>query len=377
MEKIKSIDNNNNKKITENFFKKIVELENIHQKNKLIGGFNDKKVIEDLATLYKNCVEYYHNKSKEKENYFYDKLQILLSNEKVIKLMSDSNEEIDIKRTFSFRKQKKFKNIYATQFKITMNKINMNSSENTVGAFDLKNENNENYEKGVQIINSNIEEQENNFRLKLEKAKKEKKRFSLLIENGNGNVDNKMLSLTSPKKINRERHSELITRDFSLLSSGNFDLDNNNNMSFANNSNLSIVNKRNKSINLFIEKFLFMLSHKYFQKFHDVTLKNLMKLFEENYENKKEVFLEYEDELASFDGFFDKETNTYEKSMQLIVDSLILERNEKIESENIILFEELKKLVEIGKMDKISNNDDDFIEYIDDLKNKIMNIILV
>ena len=41
------------------------------------------------------------------------------------------------------------------------------------------------------------------------------------------------------------------------------------------------------------------------------------------------------------------------------------------------VYRALDKLVEIGKMDKISNNDDDFIEYIDDLKNKIMNIILV
>ena len=96
MEKIEIKDEVNNIKLPENFFKRIVEFENIHQKNKLIGGFNDIKVIEELAKLYKTAVEFFCSKNKEKENYFFEKLQDLLSNDKVIKLMDDNYKNTDI-----------------------------------------------------------------------------------------------------------------------------------------------------------------------------------------------------------------------------------------------------------------------------------------
>lgn len=408
-----SLESFNNKKLPENFHKNIVELENKHQKNTLIGGFNDIKVIEDLAKLYKIGVEYYNNKSKINENYFYEKLQKLLSNEKVIKLMDENNnKDFDIKRSFSFRKQKKFKNIYSAQFKIRMNKILMSQSEMPLNPFDLKEEK-DHYEKGVEIINDNLSNQENNFRLKLEKAKKEKKekkRFSSILSTiSNTKGDNSLfdsigfnINSSSPRKnINGYRNSELITRNFSLLSSGkislekyddysnakeieDFDLsftsnnNNNNNKDskkdLKNSSNYSYITKRNKSLNLFIDKFLIWLFNKYYKKFGNEITQNFLKLMEETYDNKKEIYLEYEEDFKSFDGFLSKD-NKYDESIQNIIDSLVLERNEKTQFENIKLYEKIKGVIKQERNKEILN-EDEFIENIDDLTNKIMKIVV-
>lgn len=55
MENIKFIDNYYYQKenLPEDFYEKIVELENLHYRNKFFKGSPDLDVIEDLASIYK------------------------------------------------------------------------------------------------------------------------------------------------------------------------------------------------------------------------------------------------------------------------------------------------------------------------------------
>jgi hypothetical protein len=381
MEEIKLTKACNYKNIHENFFKRLVEVENLHQKNKLIGGFNDKNVIEELASIYKSAVEYYHEISKEKENYFNEKLNNLLSNEKIIKLMEETNQEINIRPSFSFFREKKFKNIYKTHFRITMNKIESNS-KNIERIFDIKTkneENEENYEKGVKIINNNIDEQEINFRIRLlEKVKG----FSNLSKNNSDNISN-LNSSPSLKKSPKKSYLIISPRKFSLLSLENFVKDNNNdnknnynsNSNSHSNSKIQNFNKKNTFINFFIDRFLLWMFHKFTQKFQNVISKNVKKLFDENYMNKRDIFLEYEEEFATFYDFFDKKNNEYDISIHTIIKSLLIDRKEKIQLENIKLLEELRKIEQIGKIEKICE-DRHFSAYIEDLKNNIITFLL-
>jgi hypothetical protein len=371
MEEIKLTNTVNHENIPKNFFRKLVEVENLHQKNKLIGGFNDKKNIEELASLYKLAVEYYHDISTEKENYFHEKLNKLLSNEKVIKLMNENNKEIYIKGSFSLRKEKKFKNIFKTQFKITMNKIE-SSNKNIEKLLDLKIQNEENeeyYEKSVEIINNNIDEQEINFRLKLlEKSKKEKKGLSNLSDD----IDQKNINISNLSRSPKKSYLNTSPRKFSLFSLEYSDnKKDKENYNSINNSNLLNFNKKNISINFFIDRFLIWIFHKFTQKFQNIISKSVKKLFEENFINKKDIYLEYEDEFASCVDIFDKKNNEYDESIQTIIESLSIDRNEKIQIENIKLLEQLSNIKQKGKMDKISE-DKIYLEYIDDLKNNIM-----
>lgn len=437
MDGINFIDDFYYKNLPDDFYEKMVELENAHQKNKYFGGFSDIKVIEELTLLYKQGVEYFCVFDKEKENYFYEKMQNLLSNEKVIKIMEDNlekenhipsrskrshtvfnnnnktnnllgadsnlnstptkNNNIPIKRKFSYGKQKKFKTRNSMQFKMIMNKI-ASKKEKKIDIEDLKKETEKNYEKGYEIYNNNMEEQEKNFKENLEKIKKKRRRFSSALLDSNElntlnintstNNNNNLTEINSPNKT-RRKDSTLSSRKFSRLSSGKFELESSDKKedisAIANNYSLSFVSRRKKSINYFIDNYLIWFFHKYFDKFSSNILKKILKKFERNYLNKKGIYLQYEEELSSFGDIQEKNNSgkneeigdkqQFDEGIRLIVDSLLMEKKEKFDAEDLRLFEEMKLIAEKGKNIEICN-EEEFNKSINDLTNKIMEIFI-
>lgn len=395
MEQINFVDDFFYKKLPEEYFEMLVEFENVYQKNKFIKGVEDLEIIEELAFLYKQGVEFYCNCDKEMEKYFSDKLKFLLSNDKVIKLLEENIEPCIPQRTkrsqtvankssalgfqeneipkntferkYSFGKQKNIKSKYSLKFRMVMNKIAV-KKDKLPKVSELEKKSEENFENGRELVNKDIEEQEKNFKLSLEKIRRKKKIFR-----SNSLVNS--VNQTPDKLLRRESSS---SRRLSRLSSDITDSGKKEEISLiANNSSLSFVSKRKRSINYYIDKFLIWMFQRYFEKFSENSLRKVLKIYEKFYSNKKEIYLKFEEEIFTMKNLIEIENKDthYEESIKLIIDSLVMERNEKFGSEDLGKYEEILFIKEKGK--KINFDEEvDIIKSINDLTEKIMSIFI-
>jgi len=470
MEKIKFIDEYYYQKenLPENFFEKIVELENMHYRNKFFKGFTDLTVIEELASTYKQAVEHFCQIDKEKENYFYEKMQNLLSNDKVIKLMDNSNDNISkgnntthvifnissgqenevhkkinndhyyknnnnnieinsekgidltdrsIKNSSKVNHRKistesfvsKFDKDYSDTkkrrrfsmlFKLVMNKMKFNSQ--ITNTEEMQNKTLENLNNGICILNGDMEDQDKSFKMRLENAKKEKKLLNLAnnstlgnsFENGlqqlneslsnshnnNSNNTQRKASDLSLKNSNKE-NTKLKNRKSLKKHENNYNNNSNDELSFINgNLNLSFLSRRKKSINHIIDNFLKEFLHVYLDKTSNGVIRNVLKNFEEIYNEKKKYFVQYEEELAIFYQMTDenggkKEAKDIDESIKLLMQSLVMERNEKLQMQDKLLSKIIYEIKNKGKIVDL-NNDEDFNFIVNSVCEKIMSIFI-
>jgi len=463
MEIVKFIDDYYYKKenLPDDFYEKIVELENLHYRNKFFKGFTDVNIIEELASTYKMGVEHFCQIDKEKENYFYEKMQNLLSNDKIIKLMDNSNDinskrNVETPTIFKVNNEKEnyviaenFENFatrdkrsisnrninfinknysdshfilsvnenarnnynsrrivqntilstynnddldnkkrkrFSMKFKLIMNKLKFDSQ--TLNTDELQKENKLNFDNSINLFNKDIEEQEKNFKLKLEKAKREKK---ILFLNNNSSLRNSFdkRNLKDLDNSNeRGRKNSFIKSNsinsFKSIKNDLYDIkerEKNELQMINSNLNLSFLSRRKLSINHLIDNFFKEFLHVYLENISNSVIKNILRNFEDIYNEKKKYFIKYEEELTIFDemteenGQIKLNATDIDESIKLLMKSLIIERNEKIKLQDKLL----KKLINEIKLKGESLDlitDEDISNMISSIAYKIMGIVI-
>jgi len=460
-----------NENLPENFYEKIVELENLHYRNKFFKGFPDVNVIEELASIYKLAVEHFCQIDKEKEIYFYEKMQNLLSNDKIIKLIDDNNDiisrnskipskdtisedkynqkypllENENKNTNSYKKintdvKKEINNNnqenhvdsnitketinnssskksiitnrgskldqqimdnekrkrFSLRFRLIMNKLKNNIEKYNIQ--EMQDNISEDHNTGISLLNRDMDDQEKTFKLNLEKAKKEKKLLILAnsnticygfenstltnengkailekkrIHNSNGIVDDKFSS-----------NNDKLTDEINIQNKKNDKISNEINLTNENNQllNLSFLSRRKISINNIVAEFLKEFLHVYLFKISNSVIKNIVKNCEDIYNEKKKYFIKYEEELDIFnDMIYEngvlKKSEDIDQSIKLIMQSLIMERNEKLYLQDKLL-QKIISEIKIKGENLDLNNDEEFLIIMNTLSDKIIGIFI-
>lgn len=461
--------------LPDDFYEKIVELENIHFRNKFFKGCVDAVTIEDLASLYKLGVEHFCSKDKEKENYFYEKMQSLLSNDKIIQIIDDNdtikrsniisskkdepaiydvydenstvkvvnsssskkfniinkNNNLDINNMYNNSKigtldnsriniingsynnnqiisYPKFKQVrlskadkdlidikkrkrFSLQFQMIMNK--MKFFMQLYDTKEMEKSSNENFNKALEIYDTDIEKQEQSFKLKLQKAKKDKKVYKINQANISRletsmdasflESDNNILIGNRSSSINNGCYSQRgssinIKSEFQNTNVIGINFNNSDTLGFSRNFQLSFLSRRKKSINQIIDSFLKAFINIYYQKHGQTIIKKALKVCEEIYHEKKKSYIKYEEELSVFADLEDGKghlNKNISESFKLLKQSLEVERNEMIYQEEKLLERVFHEISNKGKDLEILL-EEHISELVSSLEEKVMNFFI-
>ena len=357
-EKIKDVffGKNSIKNLPDNFFEKILDAE-----MKLKTGFS-MDVLQELINYYTIAIEYYESNNDERYKRYSQSLNLLLNQPEVLKHITMQTKTGKIKVLKEERKKAVLNEIE----KVDKNIVKQEAQKliNSQNDYKLKEE------EANRLINNDLNEQEKNFKKRLEAKKKKIKLNKSDIENIEGLKSKKSTKENKNKNLNNS--FEMIDQNENIFGN-DFNLEPMNKI--PNNNNINFSESINANLEFFFSEFDSLFSEQITQK----LINEVSKL--EN--NKHKELIEICEKYASLIKENEckltlPENDTIEEKKKIgdVIYQLGIEENEKKNSIEKKYKEKLNKLKKDMK-DKTINNFDwirKFKEkYVSDIEETLLN----
>ena len=320
---------NKAKKLPDEFYRSIIELENYIQ----MSPNPSIEIVRKLGSLYKQAIETFSGVSKQKVNFYSRKLQQL------IVITNKINKKKDKKAT-SWSKfmenRKKNTNKFMLFLQVETSKKEAN---------DIIDNKEKNFEEGYKEVENSLESQEKKF-LEIKKKKKIRKSHGL----------------NSVKAVKEERLSNAGEINFNI---NNIDMD-------------QIKGRSDKIdfvLNDFMKKFHYIYLH---SKIFEAPIEKLNEILEKVFLHKIDKYYYYQDQIKQFQLMKDdddEQDNEHDDEIKEYLKSLKHERKayyinlEKLIKDN---FEKIKKICEEAQIVEDKN----VKKYLDELMNSISKIFI-
>ena len=357
-EKIKDVffGKNSIKNLPDNFFEKILDAE-----MKLKTGFS-MDVLQELINYYTIAIEYYESHNDERYKRYSQSLNLLLNQPEVLKHITMQTKTGKIKVLKEERKKAVLNEIE----KVDKNIVKQEAQKliNSQNDYKLKEE------EANRLINNDLNEQEKNFKKRLEAKKKKIKLNKSDIENIEGLKSKKSTKENKNKNLNNS--FEMIDQNENIFGN-DFNLEPMNKI--PNNNNINLSESINANLEFFFSEFDSLFSEQITQKLINEVSKlenNKHKELTEICEKYASLIKENECKLTL------PENDTIEEKKKIgdVIYQLGIEENEKKNSIEKKYKEKLNKLKKDMK-DKTINNFDwirKFKEkYVSDIEETLLN----
>ena len=357
-EKIKDVffGKNSIKNLPDNFFEKILDAE-----MKLKTGFS-MDVLQELINYYTIAIEYYESNNDERYKRYSQSLNLLLNQPEVLKHITMQTKTGKIKVLKEERKKAVLNEIE----KVDKNIVKQEAQKliNSQNDYKLKEE------EANRLINNDLNEQEKNFKKRLEAKKKKIKLNKSDIENIEGLKSKKSTKENKNKNLNNS--FEMIDQNENIFGN-DFNLEPMNKI--PNNNNINLSESINANLEFFFSEFDSLFSEQITQKLINEVSKlenNKHKELTEICEKYASLIKENECKLTL------PENDTIEEKKKFgdVIYQLGIEENEKKNSIEKKYKEKLNKLKKDMK-DKTINNFDwirKFKEkYVSDIEETLLN----
>ena len=357
-EKIKDVffGKNSIKNLPDNFFEKILDAE-----MKLKTGFS-MDVLQELINYYTIAIEYYESNNDERYKRYSQSLNLLLNQPEVLKHITMQTKTGKIKVLKEERKKAVLNEIE----KVDKNIVKQEAQKliNSQNDYKLKEE------EANRLINNDLNEQEKNFKKRLEAKKKKIKLNKSDIENIEGLKSKKSTKENKNKNLNNS--FEMIDQNENIFGN-DFNLEPMNKI--PNNNNINLSESINANLEFFFSEFDSLFSEQITQKLINEVSKlenNKHKELTEICEKYASLIKENECKLTL------PENDTIEEKKKIgdVIYQLGIEENEKKNSIEKKYKEKLNKLKKDMK-DKTINNFDwirKFKEkYVSDIEETLLN----
>ena len=357
-EKIKDVffGKNSIKNLPDNFFEKILDAE-----MKLKTGFS-MDVLQELINYYTIAIEYYESNNDERYKRYSQSLNLLLNQPEVLKHITMQTKTGKIKVLKEERKKAVLNEIE----KVDKNIVKQEAQKliNSQNDYKLKEE------EANRLINNDLNEQEKNFKKRLEAKKKKIKLNKSDIENIEGLKSKKSTNENKNKNLNNS--FEMIDQNENIFGN-DFNLEPMNKI--PNNNNINLSESINANLEFFFSEFDSLFSEQITQKLINEVSKlenNKHKELTEICEKYASLIKENECKLTL------PENDTIEEKKKIgdVIYQLGIEENEKKNSIEKKYKEKLNKLKKDMK-DKTINNFDwirKFKEkYVSDIEETLLN----
>ena len=314
--------------LPEDFYRNIIELENeLNRDNKNLNN----EIISDLSNLYKLGVEYFSEISIEKKEFYHYKLQNIFTNKNIFKKTSerfstlyqgysnkgstaDMSDEIKNIRNDIDDEEMKKKNEYKNDYE--KKKIYSQKIEKFLTNFSLRKKINnyfidfeKNFEKGIEKIENDITNQNKKY-IEIKKNKKKKNYRKIIIKS-------------------ERKSSDYTSRKNSIDS---------------NNILQNLIKKNsNNSIENILEEYIKKNSIIYYTQQMEKSINLVKSTYYNNCELKIKTFFKHEDQIKQFE-LLKNVDESYSQNINLIIDSLILERNTQLLKIDKIQIKIIKKI---------------------------------
>ena len=337
---------NSIKTLPDNFFENILDAE-----MKLKTGFS-MDVLQELINYYTIAIEYYESNNDEKYKRYSQSLNLLLSQPEVLKHITMQTKTGKIKVLKEERKKAVLNEIE----KVDKNIVKQEAQKliNSQNDYKLKEE------EANRLINNDLNEQEKNFKKRLEAKKKKIKLNKSDIENIEGLKSKKSTKENKNKNLNNS--FEMIDQNENIFGN-DFNLEPMNKI--PNNNNINLSESINANLEFFFSEFDSLFSEQ-------ITQKLIHKELTEICEKYASLIKENECKLTL------PENDTIEEKKKIgdVIYQLGIEENEKKNSIEKKYKEKLNKLKKDMK-DKTINNFDwirKFKEkYVSDIEETLLN----
>jgi len=288
----KNIDNyysNYSEKLPQNFFKNMIEKENLVQ----LSSNPSEETVRELGGLYKKAIEIYSNVSKDKVIFYSNKLsKLLIGMQKAQK----KKERKPSNWSKYFEAKKKHTNKFMLFFEI-------NKYKGKVG--NIVDKTNKNLNEGNKQIISDLIQQETNF---LEKKNKKKTFTKEDIHQRKDSININRNSMNNNVKNNNEENK--IEEEHPKKN--------------------KLHSHKNDKVDSLIKDFIRKFQYSYLNSpIFEAPLNTISEIFDEIYEHKIKKYYHYQDEIKQFDMFLnDKEAgdNNVNEDIQNIINNIINER---------------------------------------------------
>ena len=347
---------NSIKNLPDNFFEKILDAE-----MKLKTGFS-MDVLQELINYYTIAIEYYESNNDERYKRYSQSLNLLLNQPEVLKHITMQTKTGKIKVLKEERKKAVLNEIE----KVDKNIVKQEAQKliNSQNDYKLKEE------EANRLINNDLNEQEKNFKKRLEAKKKKIKLNKSDIENIEGLKSKKSTKENKNKNLNNS--FEMIDQNENIFGN-DFNLEPMNKI--PNNNNINLSESINANLEFFFSEFDSLFSEQITQKLINEVSKlenNKHKELTEICEKYASLIKENECKLTL------PENDTIEEKKKIgdVIYQLGIEENEKKNSIEKKFKEKLNKLKKDMK-DKTINNFDwirKFKEkYVSDIEETLLN----
>ena len=317
-------------KVDENFYKRIIELENEIQ----LSPKPSLKLTEELGKLYEKAIESFTElKSRQKVQFFKNKLTKLLVGINKLK-KQEEKEQKPTNWSKCMSAHKKNKNKFMLFLQVETNKKEANN---------ILEKKEKNLSEGYNKIRSDLSSQENQFQERKKNKKKMKRKDST-----NENNENK------EEEINDKKGNNIYTSVSHKIKGRNAMVD--------------------SSLNDFMKKLHYTYVH---SKIFETPIETLNEILDATFQHKISKYYYYQDQIKQFELMLkdsEKDGGQRDEGIEFMVKDLQNERKSYYMSLETLVDQTRNKIKE--KCAEISNEDKNTKKYLDELMNNISKIFI-